>query len=183
MRIRQDEIKEEEKYLHLLPIEDKVKLNYALSKNDVLSPEGLLLIECLSRDKGTLHEVASILNISDATFLKWRKQHPELEEACKKGKMIVDYQVENALLKAALGYTTKTVKTTISKTPDQYGNLKHQVERTLTEVGPNVTACLAWLNNRKPDQWRRNKDSVLEMDDKENGITINIVKGKKEEDD
>ena len=57
------------------------------------------------------------------------------------------------------------------------GHAVSRIEKEETEVGPNTTACLAWLNNRKPEQWRRNRDNFAEYEDKQSGITINIIKG------
>lgn len=172
-----------EQYLQNLPIADKIKGSIQLTKEDVLSPEGLLLVQCMIRDGAYVQDVAKALGIKNQTFWLWRQKHPELEEACQKGKALVDYQVENALLKAALGYKTVKVKTITNLTPDKNGNIESRIEREESEVGPNTTACLAWLNNRKPEQWKRNRDSVLEYEDKKAGITINIVKGKGSDDD
>ena len=83
--------------------------------------------------------------------------------------------VENALLKSALGFSYVETKTYIGY-PDKSGNRKTRKEVTETYVAPNVTACMAWLNNRKPDQWKRNRDNVLTTEDKDNNITINIIK-------
>lgn len=171
-----------EQYIQDLPVTDKVQLGYILSREDVLTEEGLFLVECLVRDGLTMDAVAKTLGITTQTFWGWKKKYPELENACKKGKQLVDYKVESALLKAALGYKTETVKTVIGP-PDSNGNREVRVDKTVSETGPSVTACLAWLNNRKPEQWRRNRDSVLELDDEKSGITINIIKGESKEGD
>lgn len=174
---------DKEQYLQTLPIADKVSRGRSLTLDDLLTEEGLLLVECLVRDGMTLQDVAKTLGIKNQTFWVWRQKYPELEEACRKGKDLVDYKVENALLKAALGYKTTTVKTYIQVVPGKDGNHETKIEKTETEQGPNVTACLAWLNNRKPEQWRRNRDNEVVLDDKKSGITINIIKGKGEGED
>lgn len=166
-----------EQYLQDLPIADKLKGSIQLTKEDVLSPEGLLLIQCLTRDGMMKQDIAKTLGIKVQTFWLWEQKHPELRDALLRGKELVDYQVENALLKSALGYKTTTVRTYINNNPDKAGNREVRIEKVETEVGPNVTACLAWLNNRKPEQWRRNRDNVAEFQDKASGITINIIKG------
>ena len=171
-----------EMYVQTLPVQDKLQAGYLLTKEDVLTEEGLLLVQCLVRDGLTMEVVAKTLGVTPQTFWGWRQRYPELEEACRKGKQLVDYQVENALLKAALGYKTESVKTVIGP-PDKDGNREVKVEKTNAETGPNVTACLAWLNNRKPEQWRRNRDASLELDDEKSGITINIIKGRKNEEE
>lgn len=171
---------QKEKYLQDLPVADKVKKNLKLSKKDVLTEEGLLLVESLVIDGANMTDVAKTLGVHPKTLWEWRKAFPELEAACAKGKEIVDYKVENALLKAALGYTTTTVKTYINDSPGKDGNRTVKIEKTESETGPNVTACLAWLNNRRPDKWRRNRDNIAEHEEKKSGVTINIVRGKEQ---
>ena len=51
--------------------------------------------------------------------------------------------VENALLKAALGYEYDEVKETVNGT-----------ETTTKYAQPNTTALIFWLKNRKPKEWR-----------------------------
>lgn len=174
-------VSEDRGYIEDLPIADKIQYNYQLAKEDVLSEDGLFLVQCMVRDGMSMDAIAKALGISPQTFWTWRQKNKALRDACAKGKQLVDYKVENALLKAALGYKTEVVKTLMSSASDAQGNRTVRVEKTVTEVGPNVTACLAWLNNRKPEQWKRNRDSVLEYEDTKAGITINIVKGKESE--
>ena len=155
--------------------------NKKFTYDDVVSEEGLILIAAWTRDGMTQQDIMKRLGISQEGWYRWRRKSEQVDgdpigTALRRGKEIIDYQVENALLKAALGYKTKTIKTTIGP-PDKNGNREIKMEKTITEVGPNTTACLAWLNNRKPESWKRNRDNVLEYDDKKSGITINIVKG------
>ena len=56
----------------------------------------------------------------------------------------MDRQVENALLKRALGYEYDEITT-------EYGK---EIKRVTKQVVPDVTAQIFWLKNRKPDQWR-----------------------------
>lgn len=172
-----------EQYVEDLPIADKIQYKYQLTKDDVLSKDGLFLIQCMVRDGMSMDGIAKTLGISPQTFWTWRQKSKDLRDACARGKQLVDYQVENALLRAALGYKVETVKTVINNEPDKDNNRTVKVEKTVTETGPNVTACLAWLNNRKPEQWRRNRDNVLEYEDNKTGITINIVKGQESQSD
>ena len=101
-----------------------------------------------------------------------------LLDALKSGKEVVDYRVENALLKCALGFETKEITVTLGKQKkgDQWFNITKETK--VKEFAPNVTACLAWLNNRKPDIWKRNRDNVAEVDDEDNDDKITIVRGK-----
>lgn len=44
------------------------------------------------------------MGINPATLYDWKNKYPKISESLKKGKEVVDIQVENALLKRALGY-------------------------------------------------------------------------------
>ena len=138
-----------------------------------LKEEKLELLSCWARDF-TLSDIAKRVGVSEKTFIAWRKAYPEIEQAIKDGKEIVDYRVESALLKVALGYTTADVKTIISP-PDKNGNRAIRVEKTEKEVPPNPTAIMCWLNNRKPEQWKRNRD-MMHTEDKDNNIVVNIIR-------
>ena len=69
-----------------------------------LEPEGLLLLEGWARDGLTDEQLAEKIGVSTSTLYDWKAKYSEISEALKKGKEVVDIQVENALLKRALGY-------------------------------------------------------------------------------
>ena len=71
-----------------------------------LEPDGLLLLEGWARDGLTDEQLAEKMEISPSTLYEWKVKYPEISEALKKGKEVVDYQVENALLNKALGGDT-----------------------------------------------------------------------------
>lgn len=124
-----------------------------------LTPEGLIKLEGWARDGLTDEQIAQNIGINPATLYVWKNNYPEISESLKKGKEVVDYEVENALLKRALGYTIKEEKLT------KDGELV-EVEK---EVPGDVTAQIFWLKNRKPDAWR---DKPEDNGNKEEAITI-----------
>lgn len=140
-----------------------------------LTDDGLFLIECWARDGYTNEEIYKRMGISMVTFRNWRIKYPEIEKALSKGKEVVDYMVENALLKNALGFTTKETKTYISA-PDKYGNRRTRTETLVKENAPDTIAAIMWLNNRKPDMWKRNRDQFQELTPDGSNITVNIIK-------
>ena len=85
------------------------------------------------------------------------KSNPEISEALKKGKEVVDIQVENALLKRALGYEYTEERIEISEKDGK------KVIQTVKQVIPDTTAIIFWLKNRRPGKWR--------SDPQENGNT------------
>lgn len=115
----------------------------------------MLLLEGWARDGLTDEQIAANMGISPASLYNWKKKHLEIFEALKKGKEIVDYEVENALLKRALGYEYET-KVTEVKANGKGDIIEKQIKTTKKVVPPDVTAAIYWLNNRRPDKYRRN---------------------------
>lgn len=128
----------------------------------------LIQVEGWARDGLTNEQIAQNLGIGKTTFYKMQKEHPELSELLKKGKEIVDYEVENALLKRALGYEYEE-KTYESKWDDNQGRFREILTKRVTkQVSPDTTAQIYWLNNRKPKQWRNKQD----VDISNNGLSL-----------
>jgi len=112
----------------------------------------LIEIEGWARDGLIDEQIAKNLGVAYSTFKGYKKKFPALIASLKKGKEVIDREVENALLKRALGYT--------------YTEKRHEVgsdgkEKTTTiikEVAPDTTAQIFWLKNRKPTVWRDRHD-------------------------
>nr|DAR43520.1 MAG TPA: terminase small subunit [Caudoviricetes sp.] len=96
------------------------------------------------------------MGINPATLYDWKNKHPEISEALKKGKEIVDIQVENALLKRALGYEYMEERVEISEKDGR------KVIQTTKTVPPDTTAQIFWLKNRRPDKWRDKPEEQTE---------------------
>ena len=62
----------------------------------------LILVEGWARDGLTDEQIANNLGISERTFYDYKKKYPQFLQSLKKGKEIIDYEVENALLQNAL---------------------------------------------------------------------------------
>lgn len=112
-----------------------------------ITPEGLLLIEGWARDGLVDEQIAHNMGITRQTLNEWKKSFPSISDTLKRGKEVIDRQVENALLKRALGYTYEEV--TNEESEDGY-----KVKRVMKEVVPDTTAQIFWLKNRKPSEWR-----------------------------
>lgn len=69
-----------------------------------LAPEGLLKLEGWARDGLTDEDIAIKIGVNRTTLYAWMKKYPDISDALKRGKEVIDRQVENALLKRALGY-------------------------------------------------------------------------------
>lgn len=134
-----------------------------------LTEEGLTKLEGWARDGLTDEQIAHNIGIAVGTLYDWKNRFPEFSEALKKGKEVVDIQVENALLKRALGYEYEETKVMV----DADG--KKRVERIKKQVQPDVTAQIFWLKNRRPDRWRDKQ----ELETTESTKTV-IVRGEDE---
>jgi hypothetical protein len=80
--------------------------------HDWLEPDNILLMQSWSRNGLTDEQIAHNMGIAYSTLKVWKGKYPAISAALKKGKEVVDRQVENALLKRALGYeyTERTAK-------------------------------------------------------------------------
>jgi len=113
-----------------------------------ISEEGVILIEGWARDGLTDLQISKNIGVSYSTFREWSKKYPVISAALKKGKEVVDRQVENALLKRALGFHYQEEVAT-----------PNGIEMITRYEKPDVTAAIFWLKNRKADVWR-NKETV-----------------------
>ncbi|SDI15669.1 hypothetical protein SAMN05192534_12356 [Alteribacillus persepolensis] len=133
-----------------------------------ITEEGLLLIEGWARDGLTDEQIAHNMGVGYSTLQTWKNKYQDIRDSLKKGKEVVDRQVENALLKSALGY--------------------HYQEEAVTNKGdvvtitkyekPNTTAAIFWLKNRKPSDWR---DKQEIKHDGDMGLNIEIDYGENDE--
>ena len=67
-----------------------------------LEKDNLILLEGWARDGLTDEQIAHNMGIATSTFYEWKKKSKEFSESLKKNKDIVDFEVENALLKNAM---------------------------------------------------------------------------------
>ena len=61
--------------------------------------EKLILLEGWARDGLTDEQIAKNMGISRSTLSDWKKKYSDISDILKKGKEVVDREVENALLK------------------------------------------------------------------------------------
>jgi transposase len=145
-----------------------------------IEPDGLLKLEAWARDGLVDEQIAENMGIHPSTLYEWKKKYPEINEALKKGKEVVDIQVENALLKRAMGYTFEEVIK--ERTPIRYEDGKpvewelKVTKKILKEVQPDVTAQIFWLKNRKPVEWRDKQEiDIAGKDGKPFEVNIKVV--------
>lgn len=112
-----------------------------------LTPEKLTLLEGWKREGQTEEEIAKRIGISQSTLRSWRKRFPELNRVLTTDREVTDLQVEQALLRKALGYESVERKVEVSAKGE-----RKEVETT-KQVGPDVSAISLWLKRRRPERW------------------------------
>lgn len=126
-----------------------------------LEEDNLILLEAWARNGLTDEQIATNMGINVSTLYVWKKQYGEISDALKKGKEVVDIQVENALLKRALGYKyTETTKELFEnkETGEEVLKVTKVVEK---EVVPDTTAQIFWLKNRNSQDWRDKREADI----------------------
>lgn len=117
-----------------------------------LEEDNLVLLRGWAREGLTDEEIASRMGIHVSTLYTWKNKYSEIDEALKKGKDVIDFEVEEALIKAALGYSYE--EETVVKVKDSHGNEQAQIKKVKKHAHPNVAALIFWLKNRKPSKFR-----------------------------
>lgn len=132
-----------------------------------LTPEGLIKLEGWARDGLTDDQIAKNIGINRDTLYRWKKAHSDISDALKRGKEVVDRQVENALLTRALGYTYDEVTFE--------GGV--EVKRVRKQVVPDTTAQIFWLKNRKPEEWRDKREIIKDDDNDQVLLFLKAMRG------
>lgn len=121
---------------------------------DWITKEGLIKIEGWAKDGLTNEQIAQNMGVKRETLYYWCKKFPDVSSVLKRGKEVVDRQVENSLLKRALGYTYEETTKEPVLNPNT-GKTELTVAKVVTkQVLPDTTAQIFWLKNRKPKEWR-----------------------------
>lgn len=88
-----------------------------------LDSDNLILLEGWARDGLTEEQIAKNMGVSRSTLNEWKKRYSDISDALKKGKDVVDFEVENALLQSALnGNVTAQIYWLNNRKPDKWRN-------------------------------------------------------------
>ena len=143
------------------------KKRRTVTYKDWITSEGIIKLEGMARDGLINEDIAKKIGIHPSTLYDWQKKYPEISDALKRGKEVVDIEVENALLKNAVGFTETLNKVKVLNDGEI---IKYEEE---TYYPPNTTAQIFWLKNRKPKEWRDKQEvsmtgelSIAERGDK-----------------
>lgn len=117
-----------------------------------LDKSGLIKIEGWARAGLTDRQIAKNMGIAYSTFNKYKKDYIELMEALKKGKEVVDLEVEGKLYERAIGF--HYTETKVTEEVNALGQKTVRTETINKYALPDTTAQIFWLKNRMPTKWR-----------------------------
>ena len=128
-------------------------------------PDFVRQAEKLCRLGATDQELADFFEVNVRTIYRWKAEHAEFCQALKAGKAEADDRVERSLFARANGYEHDEVDIRI---------LNSEIVQTPIRkfYPPDTTACIFWLKNRRPEEWR---DKVEQTLTGPNGGAIQVV--------
>ncbi len=112
-------------------------------------------------------EIAKRVGVSRSTLSEWKKKYERIRDALSSGKEFADSLVENSLFKLTQGFKVEVRKVfKVKKVEfDEKGRRigeKEELETALEDeyVKPDVRAMVFWLQNRKPEVWRKMEEKA-----------------------
>jgi len=105
------------------------------------------MIKWATRSGLTEEEVCKELKISKSSLYRWKAKYPEVAAGMRESRDYVDSQVEDSLLKRAMGYDVE--ETRILGTRTDKGVTVERFEKTKRHIMPDVGAGAFWLKCRR----------------------------------
>lgn len=123
---------------------------------DQYQPEYARMAQAHCRLGATDDDLADLFEVSISAIRSWIARHKDFAEAVKAGQLeVFSPRVVRSLAQRAIGYAVDTVEAKVMRDGSivRYGVRKH--------YPPDVTACIFWLKNRDPENWRDVQDHII----------------------
>lgn len=123
---------------------------------DEYNPEYARMAQAHCRLGATDDDLADLFGVSTSTIRNWISRHRAFAEAVSAGMLqVFSPRVVRSLAQRAIGYVVDTVENKVMRDGSivRYGVRKH--------YPPDVTACIFWLKNRMPEDWKDVQDHVI----------------------
>lgn len=140
--------------------------------------DNLAVLTAWARAGFSDEEIAKKIGISRSTLADWKVKHEPISQALSQGKEFADMMVENSLFKMTQGFFVKVNKAFKVKRIeyDQTGKkISEKEELEIAEeteyIKPDVRAIMFYLENRKPEEWRR-KAAESGTDEAGTGVVV-----------
>lgn len=112
----------------------------------------------------TNNELAEFFEVNVKVIYDWVNRYPEFKEALRAGKEEADGRVANSLYQRAKGFICDDTDLKV---------IDGEIVATKVKryYPPDTTACIFWLKNRRPGDWR--DKHIMEQ---EGPITVEVTK-------
>lgn len=110
-------------------------------------------------------EMCKCLHVSEKTWNLWKVKNQDFYEALSNWKAKADESVERSLYERAIGYEHPEEKIFCYEGEVIKADTVHK-------YAPDVTACIFWLKNRKPKEWRDRSHIVEEVEFKIGDVDV-----------
>lgn len=109
-------------------------------------------------------EIARSMGVRRETLSVWKKAHPNISNAIKKGRMLACESIENALFKRATGMvledTVEEFKGELRDGKPANGTVLKRTTKRM--VPPDTGALIFYLKNRMPDRYSDRRTMEVE---------------------
>ena len=130
----------------------------------VYKPENAEIARYACMLGATNETLAARFGVSRRTIDSWIATTPEFSSAIKQGREGANEAVVSALFARATGMEQKMTKV--------FCHRGQPVTADYTvQLPPDVRACIFWLRNRRPEQWRESRPLVAEAKDEPNWVS------------
>ncbi len=92
-------------------------------------------------------DLADFFGVNKDTINEWKKKHKGFSDSLKESKAEADARVVRSLYQRAIGY---------DHTDTHFASYEGEIisKEHMRHFIPDVTACIFWLKNRDPENWR-----------------------------
>lgn len=141
-----------------------------------LEEDNLIRLQGWARDGLTDEQIAHNIGINVKTLYDWKNKHSKICNALKSSKELADREVENALFRSAMGYSTE--EEVWERVVDKDTGEANMVltKRMIKHIPASQTAQIFWLKNRKPEEWREKRITEEHIEFESDGF-LEALKG------
>lgn len=107
-------------------------------------------------------DLAKYFEVTEKTINNWKNAHPTFLQSIKKGKEESDFDVVKSLRHRAIGYEYEEVREESFSIGEGTGS---KTIITKKHQPADVAAAMAWLYNRQPQYWKRNREEKTVQND------------------